>query len=83
MLPQTNLEQSMFVAQKLRTTIEKHKFEKVGNITCSIGISQYHKNESKKILFKRVDEALYKAKSNGRNRVEIEYINELFEQNED
>ncbi|MGA1932093.1 diguanylate cyclase [Arcobacter sp. YIC-464] len=83
MLPQTNIEQAMFVAQKLRATVEKHSFEEVGNITCSIGISQYHKTESKETLFKRVDEALYKAKSNGRNRVEIEHIDNIFEQKEE
>ncbi|MGP2656347.1 diguanylate cyclase [Malaciobacter sp. WC5094] len=80
MLPQTNIEQAMFVAQKLRATIEKHPFEKVGNITCSIGISQYHKIESKEVLFKRVDDALYKAKTNGRNRVEIGFFENSFEQ---
>lgn len=77
MLPQTNIEQAYLVAQKLRATIEKHKFDDVKHITCSIGISQFHKNEDKDTLFKRVDEALYKAKRSGRNRVEIENIGKL------
>lgn len=74
MLPQTNIEQAYLVAQKLRATIEKHKFDDVKHITCSIGVSQFHKDEDKDTLFKRVDEALYKAKKSGRNRVEIEHI---------
>lgn len=80
MLPHTNIEQAYIVAEKLRATVENHKFEKDLRITCSIGISQYHKIESKENLFQRVDDALYKAKNNGRNRIEMEYIKDLFEQ---
>lgn len=76
MLPQTNVEQAFLVGEKLRATIEKHKFDDVKHITCSIGVSQFHKNEDKDILFKRVDAALYKAKNSGRNRVEMEQISE-------
>ena len=72
MLPQTNVEQAFLVAQKLRVTIEKHKFDEVKHITCSIGVTQFQRNEDKDTLFKRVDSALYKAKNAGRNRVEIE-----------
>lgn len=72
MLPKTNIEQAMYVAEKLRATIEQHKFEVVSHITCSIGVSQFHRNETKTELFKRVDEALYNAKKSGRNRVQLE-----------
>jgi diguanylate cyclase len=74
MLPQTDIEQAYFVAEKLRVTIEKHKFDEVQHITCSIGVGQFHRNEHKDTLFKRVDSALYKAKENGRNRAELEHI---------
>lgn len=74
MLPQTNVEQAFFVAEKLRATVEKHKFDDVKHVTCSIGVSQFHKGEDKETLFKRVDEALYKAKNSGRNRAEIEHF---------
>jgi diguanylate cyclase (GGDEF)-like protein len=77
MLPQTNTEQAYLVAQKLRATIEKHKFDDVKHITCSIGVGQFHKNENKDNLFKRVDDALYKAKRSGRNRVEIENVTDM------
>jgi diguanylate cyclase (GGDEF)-like protein len=77
MLPQTNIEQAFFVAEKLRATIEKHKFDDVKHITCSIGVAQFHKNEDKETLFKRVDAALYKAKNSGRNRVELEHIEDM------
>ena len=74
MLPQTNIDQAVLVAEKLRATVEKHKFDTVKHITCSIGVSQFHKRENKETLFKKADKALYKAKHNGRNRVEIEHI---------
>jgi diguanylate cyclase (GGDEF)-like protein len=72
MLPQTNIEQAILVAEKLRATVEKHKFDEIKHITCSIGVAQFHRNEDKDTLFKRVDSALYKAKKTGRNKVEIE-----------
>ncbi len=72
MLPKTNIEQAIFVAEKLRATIEKHKFEVVSHITCSIGVSQFHHSETKTELFKRVDDALYNAKKSGRNKVQLE-----------
>lgn len=69
MLPQTSIDEAFLVGEKLRATIEKHKFKDVNHITCSIGVSQFHKNEERDSLFKRVDEALYKAKNSGRNKV--------------
>lgn len=41
------------------------------NITVSIGVSDYEESESENSFLKRVDKALYKAKNNGRNRVEV------------
>ena len=77
MLPQTNIEQAFFVGEKLRATIEKHKFDDVKHITCSIGVGKFHQNEDKDTLFKRVDAALYKAKNSGRNKVEMEHIGNI------
>lgn len=75
MLPETNLEQAILVAQKLRSTIQNHTFENSLKVTVSLGISQYHKKDEAKDFFKRADEALYKAKELWKNRVEIEDIN--------
>jgi diguanylate cyclase (GGDEF)-like protein len=51
--------------------IHQHDFPQVGRITCSFGIAQCERNEELKDLLKRTDDALYSAKANGRNRVEI------------
>ena len=54
-------------AERLRKAVE----ERAG-VTVSIGVAEYDgANESKETLIDRADAALYKAKENGRNRVEI------------
>jgi len=60
------------LAQKLRRQIEAYKFETVGQITCSFGVSEYHKGDSEESFLERTDKALYMAKENGRNRVEVD-----------
>ena len=43
----------------------------LGTITASFGIAQLRPSESASELFRRADEALYKAKADGRNRVVV------------
>ena len=59
------------IANTLREKIQTSDFDKAGTITCSIGLSTYCTGDTVESWFTRVDEALYKAKENGRNRVEI------------
>jgi len=74
-LPETTLSSAHIPLEKLRRLIEEHDFVYEGttiHVTASIGLSTYGldvPNESE--LIKRADEVLYKAKHNGRNRVEI------------
>ncbi|WP_172127919.1 GGDEF domain-containing protein [Arcobacter acticola] len=69
LLPQTNLDNAYIVAENLRNKIENHSFEKVGQKTISIGISQFDNIEDTKQFIKRADDAMYKAKNSGRNKV--------------
>ncbi len=70
-LTNTTSEGAMKVAEKVRQGIYDHSFTEVGKITISLGVALYKNGQSAEIFFKNADEALYRAKNNGRNRVEI------------
>lgn len=58
------------IAEKLRKDIEKEKFPVIGKVTASFGVSNFKNNKQTfEDVFKNADNALYKAKENGRNRV--------------
>ncbi len=59
------------VAERLRRKIEAFDFTGVPTVvTSSFGVTQYRPDEALEDFIKRVDQALYKAKQSGRNRVE-------------
>jgi diguanylate cyclase (GGDEF)-like protein len=74
-LPKTNLSLAWVAAERLRTIIEKAELkDPAGNaftITVSQGLIGWERNEDAPSLISRADEALYKAKAKGRNRVQI------------
>ena len=74
-LPKTNLSSAWVVAERIRTIIEKTEMkESAGNvfaITVSQGLCGWERDEDATSLISRADEALYKAKQKGRNRVQI------------
>ena len=43
----------------------------VGTITCSFGVAEFQDGDTAETLLARADDALYRAKSNGRNRIEL------------
>ncbi|HEY1724181.1 MAG TPA: sensor domain-containing diguanylate cyclase [Steroidobacteraceae bacterium] len=58
-------------ADRLRTAIQEITFAKVGTLTCSFGVAQYVEGDTAESLLARADEALYRAKIGGRDRVEL------------
>jgi len=66
---QINLEKAFALAEKLRTKVEETYFENVGHVTVSIGVAQYEYGETIAHFINRADDALYRAKNEGRNRV--------------
>jgi PAS domain S-box/diguanylate cyclase (GGDEF) domain len=67
--PETTLEDAKALAEKLRKETESFLFEEGFSITCSFGVTSLNQEDTKETILKRVDEALYKAKREGRNRV--------------
>jgi len=75
-LPNTTLSGGMSVAERMRHDIERlafsHPLSETGIITISLGVSSTvpSADTSPERLFARADAGLYRAKENGRNRVE-------------
>ncbi len=72
LLPQCDLAAAYALAEKLRALIESHAFSRVGSKTISFGVATFHVGDDEKSMVARADEALYRAKAHGRNRVECE-----------
>ena len=57
------------LAEKIRKNIESHEFAIVGKKTASFGVACLTEGDDQESLLARADEALYKAKNSGRNKV--------------
>ncbi len=57
------------LAHKLKSSVESYIFDNINKITISIGITIPKAEDTLKDLVKRVDNALYQAKHNGRNQI--------------
>lgn len=74
-LPETNLDHGIVVAESLRKSlagkevINRSNGELLGRITMSVGVAQFYADETIEKLIERADAALYTAKHNGRNQV--------------
>ncbi len=74
-LPETTESGAVYVAQRLRKTVEQAKFfagspHEIQHLTISIGVAVYDTDaQFKRDLIEFADAALYAAKHNGRNRV--------------
>jgi diguanylate cyclase (GGDEF)-like protein/PAS domain S-box-containing protein len=70
-LPNVEAKEAAQMAEAFRHKIEKTAFtEKHIHLTTSIGVSQYAGEGTSKFI-KQTDDAMYTAKANGRNRVEV------------
>jgi len=69
--PSTDIEGAKRLAEHIRIKIQDTKFEAIENLTISAGVVQVGSEVTDENILKKVDEALYRAKANGRNRVEV------------
>lgn len=72
LLPSTLIEEAGPFAERIRLEVEREQFVDVGSITISLGVAQIRAGDSIDTLLKRVDNALYRAKQEGRNRVVLQ-----------
>jgi len=78
-LPETSIEEASSKAEKLRILIENYRFASIDGeermplpVTLSIGVAGLnHGDGDPDSLFKMADEAMYRAKKAGKNRVEL------------
>lgn len=76
LLPGADLETAQAVAERLRSAIEatvmvRHPSGEPRPTTASLGLARWKPADTVDTLIHRADEALYRAKAGGRNRVEI------------
>lgn len=74
LLPSSDLDSGIALAQKLRAKIEAYVFDKIGVCTASFGVSSFHEGDNEQTMVSRADLALYRAKESGRNKVEAEVL---------
>jgi diguanylate cyclase (GGDEF)-like protein len=68
LLRSTTLENARKIIERFRTNVEQHPFPQVGQVTVSVGFVSINAFESPVVTLGRADQALYYAKSHGRNR---------------
>jgi diguanylate cyclase len=74
LLPETQLDNALLVAELMRKRVESCGFHFHGApvpITISCGLSQFREGDSPEQAFARADAALYRAKAQGRNRCAV------------
>lgn len=70
-LPNTSALDAKKSANHLKSFIENSNFNINRKVTASFGITQFIKNDTKKDLVLRADEAMYYVKKNGKNNTKI------------
>jgi len=77
LLPNTNKNRAISVAERFRLLVAEYDWQKEGGkiekVTISVGVTHHKKNKGEEItltqLIKNADDQLYKAKAQGRNRI--------------
>ncbi|WP_028103202.1 GGDEF domain-containing protein [Pseudoduganella violaceinigra] len=67
LLRSSTLENAKKIIERFRMNVEQHDFPQVGRVTASVGFVSISAYEAPVIILGRADQALYYAKSHGRN----------------
>ncbi len=72
LLPGVDVEGAMVAAERIRKSIENQVIDTIGGITASIGVATFLEHSDRiDELIELADQAMYKAKINGRNQVQL------------
>jgi len=70
LLPDTNLDGALVLAERIRVNVMEQALPLVNHVTVSIGVAVVHaEDENEDASVRRADEAMYQAKTDGRNLV--------------
>ncbi|MDX1598771.1 MAG: diguanylate cyclase [Marinobacter sp.] len=72
-LPETPLDSAVPVADRLRVSVESHRFSIPEPVSISVGVAAFRPGDSPHELIQRADAALYSAKESGRNCVKSSF----------
>ena len=70
-LPGCRLEAAQELAERIRAAMAQEQDAVVGSITLSLGVGAWQPGECSSTLLRRTDQALYRAKTSGRNQVAV------------
>ncbi|MEO2267402.1 sensor domain-containing diguanylate cyclase [Pseudoalteromonas sp. YIC-656] len=71
LLPGIGLHRAFDLAERLREQIAEHQFLPVPRVTVSIGVSVWQEHKDVNEVLKEADNALYRAKEQGRNQTQM------------
>ncbi len=73
-MPYTDHRAAAAAAEKLRAAVAGHLFAVVGRMTVSLGAAEFLVGEEADAFFTRIDDAMHRAKREGRNRVACDAV---------
>ncbi|WP_052748965.1 GGDEF domain-containing protein [Arsukibacterium ikkense] len=69
--PHTDIIGAKQLAERIRAAVADYDFAHGKQLTVSLGVASFIRDDDASTILKRADDALYRAKGKGRNRVEI------------
>ncbi|MEH7418897.1 diguanylate cyclase [Neobacillus drentensis] len=71
LVPETDGNPSLLLAESIRSIIEQYHFLNIGQVTCSFGVAEFAPGKTKNELLAESEQALAISKNNGRNSVTL------------
>ena len=71
LVPESSAKMARELAENLREAVQALIFDYSITVTCSFGVAEFEIGDTVETLVARADAAMYRAKMNGRNRVEL------------